>query len=68
MAKETKKITLDIDSGKCDSLEKIAGAYGKNLSMIINEAIDNYIKDHKWQASETREKAEEAEEGDFATD
>lgn len=68
MAKETTKITLDIDTKKRESLDKIAQAYGKNLNMIITEAIDNYIRDHKWQASEVREKAEEAEPGDFATD
>lgn len=68
MANETTRITLDIDRKKHESLDKIAEAYGKNLSMIINEAIDSYIEAHKWQASEVREKAEEAEQGDFATD
>ena len=68
MAKETTKIEFDIDTAKRGSLDKIAEAYGKSLCTIINEAIDNYIKDHKWQASEVREKAAEAEQGDFSTD
>lgn len=68
MANETTRVTLDIDRKKQESLDKIAEAYGKNLNAIINEAIDNYIEAHKWQASEAREKAKEAEEGDFATD
>ena len=57
-----------IDSGKRDSLDKIAGAYGKNLSTVINEAIDHYIGSYDRNATLVSIEADAAEDGDFATD
>jgi predicted transcriptional regulator len=57
-----------IDSDKRDSLDKIACAYGKNLSTVINEAIDYYIDIHGRRASLAQIEADASEDGDFATD
>jgi predicted transcriptional regulator len=57
-----------IDSDKRDSLDKIACAYGKNLSTVINEAIIHYIDIHERHASLAHLEADASEDGDFATD
>jgi predicted transcriptional regulator len=68
MTKESTRISFMIDSGKRGSLDRIAGAYGKNLSTVINEAIDNYIGSHDRNSSLVSIEADAAEDGDFATD
>jgi len=68
MAKESIRISFMIDPDKRDSLDKIACAYGKNLSAIINEAINQYIDIHGRHASLTQIEADATEDGDFATD
>lgn len=68
MAKESMRISFMIDPDKRDSLDKIACAYGKNLSAIINEAINQYIDIHGRHASLTQIEADASEDGDFATD
>jgi predicted transcriptional regulator len=68
MAKESMRISFMIDPDKRDSLDKIACAYGKNLSAIINEAINQYIDIHGRHASLTQIEADATEDGDFATD
>ncbi len=68
MSDKTMRISFVTEPEKRASLDKIAVAYGKNLSTVINEAIDVYIEQHDWQISHTQEKAEAAKSGDFATD
>lgn len=68
MAKESMRVSFMIDPDKRDSLDKIACAYGKNLSAIINEAINQYIDIHGRHASLTQIEADATEDGDFATD
>lgn len=68
MPKEPTRISFLTEPEKLVSLGKIAEAYGKNLSMVINEALDRYIELHDWQASPLREKAGGERDGDFATD
>lgn len=68
MAEETTRITFITKPETRASLDKIADAYGKNLSAVINEAIDIYIDQHDWQISHTGEKTVAAQSGDFATD
>lgn len=68
MSKEPTRISFLSDPEKLESLGKIAEVYGKNLSMVINEALDRYIELHDWQASPIREKADGEQDGDFATD
>ena len=68
MTRESTRISFLIDSDKRDSLDKIASAYGKNMSTVISEAIDSYIDVHERHASLTQIEADASEEGDFATD
>jgi predicted transcriptional regulator len=68
MANESTRVSFMIDSDKRDSLDKIACAYGKNLSAIINEAINQYIDIHGRHASLAQIESDAAEDGDFATD
>ncbi|HSC35663.1 MAG TPA: ribbon-helix-helix protein, CopG family [Thermodesulfobacteriota bacterium] len=68
MAKESMRISFMIDPDKRDSLDKIACAYGKNLSAIINEAINQYIDIHGRHANIAQIEADATEDGDFATD
>lgn len=68
MANESTRISFMIDSDKRDSLDKIACAYGKNLSAVINEAISSYIGIHEHRARLAQIEADASEEGDFATD
>jgi len=46
------------------ALDRIARAYGKNVSAVINEAIESYIDLHESEAGS----AAASEHGDFATD
>ncbi len=68
MANESTRVSFVIDSEKRVSLDKIACAYGKNLSAVINEAINNYIDIHGRYASLAQIEADASEDGDFATD
>ena len=68
MANESTRVSFMIDSDKRDSLDKIACAYGKNLSTIINEAVNQYIDIHGRHASLAQIEADASEDGDFATD
>ena len=68
MANESTRVSFMIDPEKRDSLDRIACAYGKNLSTVINEAINHYIDTHERIASLTQIEADSAEDGDFATD
>jgi predicted transcriptional regulator len=68
MTRESTRISLLIDSDIRDSLDKIASAYGKNMSTVIGEAIEQYIDVHERHASLTQIEADASEEGDFATD
>ena len=55
-------------SEKRKRLDSIAEAFGKNLSAVINEALDNYIELHEWQLEHIRKGVEAARKGEFATD
>lgn len=65
---ESSRITFLTDAEKRARLDQIAGAFGKNLSSIINEALDQYIDLHEWQLRHIQQGVEEARRGDFASD
>jgi len=44
------------------------GAFGKKLSAVINEAIDQYIELHQWQLRHIEQGVEEARRGVFTSD
>jgi predicted transcriptional regulator len=64
MADESTKVSFVTTPEKHQALDRIARAYGKNVSAVINEAIETYIDLHESEAGS----AAAAEQGDFATD
>ena len=64
MVEEPTKVSFVTTPEKRQALDRIARAYGKNVSAVINEAIQSYIDLHESEAGS----AAAAEQGDFATD
>ncbi|NIV42279.1 MAG: hypothetical protein GWN50_07965 [Candidatus Dadabacteria bacterium] len=50
---------------KRQRLSEIAGAYGKNISSVINEVLDHYIELHKWQLKHITRGVKEPGSGKF---
>lgn len=65
---KTSRVSFITAEDKRKRLDGIAGAFGKNLSAVINEALDNYIELHEWQLEHIRQGVEAARKGEFATD
>ena len=68
MPKGSTRISFITLAGKRKRLDRIAKAFGKNLSAVINEAVDQYIDLHEWQMSHIRKGVKAARRGDFATE
>lgn len=68
MPKESTRVSFITQSDKRKRLDDIAGAFGKNLSAVINEALDQYIDLHEWQLAHIKKGVKAARRGDFATD
>lgn len=66
MPKDSTRISFVTQTGKRKRLDGIAGAFGKNLSAVINEALDQYIELHEWQLAHIKKGMEAARRGDFA--
>ncbi len=64
MADESTKVSFVTTPERRMALDRIARAYGKNVSAVINEAIESYIDLHESEAGNPAA----AEHGDFATD
>jgi predicted transcriptional regulator len=67
MANASSRISFVTEASKRARLDQIAGVFGKNLSAVINEALDQYIDLHEWQIRHIQQGVEEAKRGDFAT-
>ena len=68
MPKESTRVSFITPSDKRERLDHIAEAFGKNLSAVINEALDQYIDLHEWQLAHIKKGVKAARRGDFATD
>ena len=68
MPKGSTRISFVTPSGKRKRLGHIAEAFGKNLSAVINEALDQYIDLHEWQMSHIRKGVKAARRGEFVTE
>ncbi|MCI0455016.1 MAG: CopG family transcriptional regulator [Candidatus Dadabacteria bacterium] len=68
MSKGSTRISFIAPAGKRKRLDNIAEAFGKKLSVVINEALDQYIDLHEWQLSHIRKGVKAAHRGDFATE
>jgi len=68
MSKDSTRISFVTPARKRKRLDNIAEAFGKNLSAVINEALDQYIDLHEWQMSHIRKGVKAARRGDFAAE
>ena len=68
MPKGSTRISFVTPSGKRKRLGHIAEAFGKNLSAVINEALDQYIDLHEWQMSHILKGVKAARRGEFVTE
>jgi predicted transcriptional regulator len=67
MPKDSTRISFVTETGKRKRLNHIAEAFGKNLSAVINEALDQYIELHEWQLAHIEKGVKAARRGEFAT-
>ncbi len=68
MSKASTRISFVTAADKRERLDHIAEVFGKKLSVVINEAIDQYIDLHEWQLTHIRKGVKAARRRDFATD
>lgn len=68
MSKASTRISFVTQADKRERLDHIAEVFGKKLSVVINEAIDQYIDLHEWQLTHIQKGVKAARRGDFATD
>jgi predicted transcriptional regulator len=65
MSKEN--ITFLIDSSKKAAIEALAKGINRDISYILNEAINAYLEMYQWQIEEIQNGIFEANTGDFAS-
>jgi predicted transcriptional regulator len=68
MSKTSTRISFVTQADKRERLDHIAEAFGKKLSAVINEALDQYIDLHEWQLAHIQRGVKAARRRDFATD
>jgi len=67
MAKE-KIVTLRLESGLTEKLDKLAAATRRSRSFLAAEAIREYVALNHWQIAEIHKGLAEAERGEFASE
>ena len=60
-------VTFRLDPNKRAALDAIAAGMDRNLTYVLNEAINAYLEMHQWQLQEIQYGIAEADAGDFAT-
>ncbi len=68
MPKPSPRISFVTAAGKREKLDRIAEAFGTNLSSVINDALDNYIELHEWQLAHIQKGVDAARKDEFASD
>lgn len=66
MGKEA--ISVRTDSKKIEQLDKLAEIMDRSRNYLVNQAIDQLLEIHAWQAERTKEGIKAADEGRFETD
>lgn len=61
-------ITFRVDARKTKALDAIAVGIDRDRSYVLNEAINNYLEVHQWQAAHIKEGLRQADTGRFAKD
>ena len=60
-------MTIRLDDGLKDQLEKLAQSTHRSKSFLAAEAIQDYVNIHEWQIDETQKGISEATNGDLIT-
>ena len=66
MTQET--ITFNLDTDKRKVLDQIASSMERELTDILNDAIDAYLEIYQWQLDHIKEGLRQADAGEFATE
>jgi predicted transcriptional regulator len=66
MSKEN--VTFRLDPDKRAALDAIAAGMDRNLTYVLNQAINAYLEMHQWQLQEIQQGIAEADAGDFASE
>jgi len=66
MSKEN--VTFRLDPDKRAALDAIAAGMDRNLTYVLNQAINAYLEMHQWQLKEIQQGIAEADAGDFASE
>lgn len=66
MSKEN--VTFRLDPNKRAALDAIAAGMERNLTYVLNQAINAYLEMHQWQLQEIQQGIAEADAGDFASE
>jgi predicted transcriptional regulator len=66
MSKTSTRISFVTQTDKRERLDHIAQVFGKKLSAVINEALDQYIDLHEWQLAHIQKGVKAARREDFA--
>ena len=66
MAEET--ISIRIASDKKAALDAIAAETGRDLGVVIEEALATYLELHAWQVAHIEEGLRQADAGEFASE
>jgi len=67
MSEASARISFVTPATKRERLSDIADLFGKNLSGVINDALDHYLELHDWQIAHIQKGVEAAQNGEFAT-
>lgn len=66
MSKEN--VTFRLDPDKRAALDAIAAGMERNLTYVLNQAINAYLEMHQWQLQEIQQGIAEADAEDFASE
>ncbi|MEQ9238554.1 CopG family ribbon-helix-helix protein [Coleofasciculus sp. E2-BRE-01] len=66
MSKEN--VTFRLDPDKRAALDAIAAGMERNLTYVLNQAINAYLEMHQWQLQEIQQGITEADAEDFASE
>jgi len=61
-------ITVRLEEGVKDRLDKLADSTQRSKSFLAAEAIREFVESNEWQIAETRAALKEANAGDFASE
>ena len=66
MAEQT--INVRIASDKKEALDAIAAESGRDVAVVIEEALSAYLELHAWQVAHIKEGLRQADAGEFASE